>query len=167
MHVCELSCPAAFAVPMEKALPLLVALVFLIAPLANPPLLAQGLDNEESIDAIVGSDVKTEEAEGGAETERVVSAIDDTLANAESVRKAFNLDALEIIFLTERTGEQGAIGKAIAEHEEEIEALRESIEGSAMFYHAVDSRSILLRDIVAVEFGKDNTVTIFVNGSER
>ncbi|MCT7376141.1 hypothetical protein [Chelativorans salis] len=166
MHVMGIAGPAASATPLERALPFLVALMFLIAPLANPPLLAQGLESEGAIDAIIGSDVKTEEAANEEEAERVVAAIENTLSSAESVRKTFSLDTLEIVFLPEDT-ETGPIGEAIDEHREEIEALRESIEGSAMFYHAVDSRSIMLRDIVAVEFGEENVVTIFVNGSER
>ncbi len=166
MHVMEIAGPAASATPLERALPFLVALMFLIAPLANPPLLAQGLDSEESIDAIVGSDVKTGEAANEEQAERVVAAIENTIASAESVRKAFNLNTLEIVFLPGDT-ETGPIGEAVAEHREEIVALQESIEGSAMFYHAVDSRSIMLRDIVAVEFGDNDVVTIFVNGRER
>ncbi|MCT8999190.1 hypothetical protein [Chelativorans intermedius] len=165
MHAMEPTAPAALAA-MEKALPLVLALAVLVAPLANLPLFAQGLDSEQAIEAIIGSDVKTEEAAGADQAERIVGAIENTLANAERVRKAFSLDTLEIIFLPDDIA-TGPIGEAIAAHEEEIQTLRQSIEGSAMFYHAVDSRSILLRDIVAVEFDDANNVTIFVNGSEQ
>lgn len=162
MHNSDVIFPANPAVPLEKMLPLLVAFLFLLAPLANLPLLAQGLESEEAIDAIVGSDVKTEEVSREEQIDRVTTAIENTRQSAEMVRKTFNLDTLEIVLLPPAK-EDGAIEQAMAEHEEEIQLLRESIEGSAMFYHAVDSRQILLRDIVAVEFGNDNSVTIFVN----
>lgn len=160
-------CRPAMAGPAEKALLVLAVIAFLLAPLTQHPLFAQGLDREEAIDAIVGSDVKTEETTKEEQVERVMAAIENTRENAERVRKTFNLDTLEIIYLPDLGDEEGAIEQAMAEHSEELQTLHESIEGSAMFYHAIDSRSILLRNIVAVEFGEGNTVTIFVNGGEQ
>ncbi|WP_173935054.1 hypothetical protein [Chelativorans sp. Marseille-P2723] len=143
------------------------ALFFLLVPLVHHPLLAQGLDREEAIDAIVGSDVKTEETTKEAQIERVVAALRNTRESAELVRKTFNLDTLEIVYLPDLGEENGVIEQAIMEQEDQIQTLHESIEGSAMFYHAIDSRSILLRDIVAVEFADNNTVTIFVKGEAQ
>ena len=51
--------------------------------------------------------------------------------------------------------------KKVKEHKEEIVALREAIEGNAMFFHAIDSRSVLTRDVVAVEFDKADGVKIY------
>ena len=160
-------CRPALPAPAEKALLMIVALLFLLAPLVQHPLFAQGLDREEAIDAIVGSDVKTEETTKEAQIGRVVAAVENTRENAERVRKTFNLDALEIVYLPDLGDEKGAIEQAMAEQEAEIATLHESIEGSAMFYHAIDSRSILLRDVVAVEFGENNSVTIFVDCEEQ
>lgn len=159
------ACRPAFAESFEKALLALTVLAFLLTPLANHTLFAQGLDSEEAIDAIVGSDVKTDETTKEEQTERLLAAIENTRQTAEMVRKTFNLDTLEIIYVPDLGDENGVVEKAIATQEQEIETLRESIEGSAMFYHAIDSRSILLRDVIAVEFAEDNSVTIFVNGS--
>jgi len=156
-----------FLGPADKALLLLAALAFLFTPLAQQPLMAQGLESEEAIDAIVGSDVKTEQKGKDEQIGRIIAAIDSTIDNAERVRKTFNLNTLEIVFLPDLGNGEGAIEQAIAEHEPEIQALQESIEGSAMFYHAIDSREILLRDIVAVEFADQENVTIFVNGDEQ
>ncbi|WP_051469281.1 hypothetical protein [Chelativorans sp. J32] len=150
----------------ERALFLAAALAFVLPPLSQPPL-AQGLQSQESIDAIVGSDVKTEETTKNAQVERILAAIEMTQDSAERVRKAFTVNALEIVFLPDLGKGSGAIEKAIEEHEEDIEALRDSIEGSAMFYHAIDSREILLQDVVAVEFSSDDSATIFVTGDER
>lgn len=146
-----------------RGLPILMALLILVAPVTNLPGFAQGLDREEAIDAIVGSDVKTAETGKEAQVDRVVTAVENAMESTQEVRKAFSLDTLEIVFVPELAGR---VEEAVSEHDEEIEALRDAIEGSAMFYHAVDSRSIMLSDIIAVEFADDNTVTIFVHGKE-
>jgi len=154
-----------FAESFGKALLVLAVLAFLLVPLAYHPLLAQGLDREGAIDAIVGSDVKTDQTSKKAQTERILAAIENTRESAEKVRKTFSLNTLEIVYVPDLGDEDGVIERAMAKQEAEIETLRESIEGSAMFYHAIDSRSILLRDVIAVEFAEDDTVTIFVNGT--
>ncbi|WP_367717032.1 hypothetical protein AB2N04_03315 [Nitratireductor sp. GISD-1A_MAKvit] len=141
-----------------------VALALVIALGLNSPLSAQGLQSEKAIDAIVGSKVKTEEVGAGAASERVVAAIDATAENAERVRKTFSLDEIDIVFLPDLEDDGNDIGEAIAKHENEITLLRESIEGSALFFHAVDSRSIQLRDVVALEYADNGAVTIFVKG---
>lgn len=164
MHVMDAR-ESVFAESFDKALLILAVLAFLLAPLANHPLLAQGLDREEAIDAIVGSDVKTDQTSKEAQTERMLAAIENTRESAGKVRKTFSLSTLEIVYVPDLGDENGVIEQAMAEQEAEIEALRESIEGSAMFYHAIDSRSILLRDVIAVEFAEDDIVTIFVNGT--
>lgn len=139
---------------------------FLVA--ANPamPLLAQGLDREEAIESIVGSDVETEQHAAEDEQERVVAAIENAMDSAERVRKAFNMNELKIVFLPDVGESASEIDAAIEENQEAIEALRQAIEGSALFYHAVDSRQILLRDIFALEFGDDGDATIFVAGED-
>lgn len=143
----------------------LAAFAFLCASAPNMPLLAQGIDSEEAIDKIVGSDVKTEETGAKSNEERIVAAIENTRENAEKVRKTFNLNELDIVFVPDIGEEESAIEETIADRDVEIQALREAIEGSALFYHAVDSRSIMVRDIIAMEYGDDETVTIFVSGS--
>lgn len=128
------------------------------------PLLAQGLKREEAIEAIIGSDVETEETDAQAATARIVAAIGNAAANAESVRKTFSLDKLDITFVPDLDESRGPVAEAIAKHKRDIVLLREAIEGSALFYHAVDSRSILLRDVVALEYADNGAVTIFVKG---
>jgi hypothetical protein len=139
-----------------------IALAVLMAGAAQSPVLGQGLDSEEAIDAIIGSDVKTDEVHQDGDIQRVTDAIANSRQSAELARKAFNLDSLEIIFVPEVSE---ALAKVIEENEVDVRTLRESIEGSAMFYHAIDSRSIMLTNIIAAEFGEGNDVTIFVKGT--
>jgi len=123
---------------------------------------AQGLESEGAIDAIIGSDVKTDEAKRESDLKRVVAAVENSRGSAEQVRKAYNIDTLEIVFVPEISEE---LARMLAEHDADVRVLRESIEGSAIFYHAVDSRSIMLTNIIAAEFGEDGTVTVFVKGT--
>ncbi|TKT83031.1 hypothetical protein XW59_000660 [Aquamicrobium sp. LC103] len=144
----------------------LAGAVFLLASTPNMALLAQGLNSGEAIDTIIGSDVKTGEEQAAGDESRIISAIENTPANISEVRKKFSLDSVVIIFLPDIGGEESEVDRKIAERQTEIVELREAIEGSAMFYHAVDSRSVLLRDIIALEFDDKNGVTIFVAGNE-
>jgi hypothetical protein len=142
----------------------MAAAAFLFASAPNVALMAQGLDAEGAIDTIVGSDVRTAEEAAADDQDRLLGAIGNTSANISEVRKKFSLDAMEIIFLPD-LAEQDAVAAKIAETEQLIVELRQAIEGSAMFYHAVNSKGVLLRDIVALEFDDDNGVTIFVSGT--
>ncbi len=142
----------------------IAALALAVAFALQTPLSAQGLQSEEAIDAIVGSEVKTEEVEAETASARVVAAIGATAENAERVRKTFSLEEIDIVFLPDLDEKKSEIASVIAEHEDEIRLLRESIEGSALFFHAVDSRSIQLKDVVALEYADNGAVTIFVKG---
>lgn len=143
---------------------MLAALTVAVAP--GSPLMAQGLDAEGTIDAIVGSDVNTNEEAVADDEARIVAAIEKTPENIGEVRRRFAIDRVDIVFLPDFGEEEtGAEAKA-AEFETQIAELRTEIQGSAIFYHAVDSRSVLLNDVIALEFGDDNGVTIFVAGPE-
>jgi hypothetical protein len=124
---------------------------------------AQGLESEKTIDTIVGSDVKTEEARAANDPAAIIAAIEDSLPNTEEVRKRSKLANVEIVFLEDlaEAGEPESVEKKVKEHKEEIVALREAIEGNAMFFHAIDSRSVLTSDVVAVEFERTDGVKIY------
>ena len=144
-----------------------VAIVaFLFAPAPQMGLMAQGLDAEGAIDTIVGSDVTTNQEEISAEEGRIVAAIEKSAEAAAEVRRKFSLDRVEIVFVPDMDAEGAKTAEKLAEFASEIEELRESIQSSAMFYHAVDSRSVMLGDVVALEFDDANGVTIFVRGEE-
>ena len=139
---------------------------FLVAVNPALPLMAQGLDNEDTIESIVGSNVETEQQTAGDDSTRIVSVIENALDSAERVRKAFNMSDLKIVFLPDVGEAASEVDAAIEKNLEAIETLRQSIESSALFYHAIDSRGILLRDIFALEFGDDGDATIFVAGED-
>ena len=94
----------------------------------------------------------------------MIAAIDKTEENTSTVRKLTNLDQVEIVFLADAAQTEGGpppeIEAKIEERKEAIETLRKEIEGNAMLYHAVNSRQILMRDILAIEFA-DKSVVIY------
>ena len=144
---------------------LAAATAALMAAFAAPtlPAIAQGLNSEGAIETIVGSDVGTAETDAKAERGRVETAIARSLDSAMEVRKRFRLDKVEIVFLPAlKQGDEGFDAK-LEEYSEQVRELRTAIEGSAMFYHALDSRSVPLRDVVGLEFSGDD-VTIFAAG---
>ena len=143
---------------------LLAALAVAVAP--GSPLMAQGLNTEGTIDAIVGSDVNTNEEAVADDEDRIVAAIEKTPESASEVRRRFSIDRVDIVFLPDFGDEETAVEAKAAEFESQITELRNEIQGSAIFYHALDSRSVLLNDVIALEFGDDNGVTIFVSGHQ-
>jgi hypothetical protein len=136
----------------------------LLAFLNTEPAAAQGLQSSETIEAIVGTPVHEQEVQASAEPERVIAAIEKTEENISTVRKTTILDTVDIVFLPDAAPVEGGppqpIQEKLAEYRSQLDLLRGEIEGNAMLYHAIDSRQVLIRDVMAVEF-KDRNVVIY------
>ncbi|TIT27374.1 MAG: hypothetical protein E5W76_33295, partial [Mesorhizobium sp.] len=121
-----------------------VALLLAAASLAG--LNAQGLENKETVDRIVGSDVEQEESKTTAQAGKVASAIDRTRENIGAVRKTSKLDKVDIVFLTDAARSEGgpppAIESKIEQHRDDIAELRKEIEANALLFNAIDSRRV-------------------------
>jgi hypothetical protein len=142
-----------------------MAVVLVLAAMAAASgLHAQGLENPETIDKIIGSEVQEEQVEAAADMDRIIKAIERTADNISTVRKTTALDKIDIVFLTDVSSTDGGLPAAISakleEHKDEIVQLRQELEGNAMLYRAIDSRRILPRDILAIEFD-DRDVVIY------
>lgn len=147
----------------------LFAFVALIAFGAHPTgLHAQGTDNKEAIDAIVGSKVEEAETRTATDAAKVIAAIDKAAEATELVRKVSKLDKVEIVFLTDAAATEGGpppeIQAKVDERKAEIAELRKELEGNAMLFHAIDSRQILMQDVLAVAFDGEQSVTIYTAG---
>lgn len=149
-------------VPDSKPLHALAAATLLAAALPAMAAFAQGTKSQEAVDAIIGSEVRQEETSAEAVPDKVLSAIEKTAESTKAVRTASKLDQVDIVFLTDSAKTEGgpppAIEAKVEEHREEIEQLRDEIEGNAMLYHALDSRQVLVEDVLAVSFDKANVV---------
>lgn len=120
---------------------------------------------EQSLDAIIGTEVQEEETQASADAAKVIAAIEKTVENTAIVRKTSNLAKVDIVFLSDAAKTEGGpppeIEAKVKEREAEIVELRKEIEGNAMLFHAIDSRQILPQDVLAVEFDDANGVVIF------
>ena len=138
---------------------------FLAAAAPVHPLNAQGLESEQAIDTIIGTEVGEEESRAATDAKKVIAAIEKTRDAISTVRKTSTLDKVDIVFLADAAATEGGpppeIEAKVEEHQEEIDELRKELEGNAMLYHAIDSREILLRDVLAVEFDDANGVVIY------
>jgi hypothetical protein len=148
-----------------KWLPAMTMVILIAAFAPDMPLSAQGLNSSETIKTIIGSDIQEEESGAKADAGKVIAAMDITRENIRTVRKIFKLDTVNIVFLSDATVAEGGLPPDIEakakEHEIDIAELRNQIEGNAMLYHAINSRQILPRDILAVEFDGSNGVVIY------
>jgi hypothetical protein len=141
----------------------LFGVALLLSASATVPLSAQGLESEQAIDKIIGSEVQQEEQSAEADAGRIIAAIDKTVENTETVRKTSNLDKVDIVFLPDAvdSGPPAEIEAKLKEREREIVLLRQELEGNAMLYHAINSRSVMMRDVLAIEFDGSTSVTIY------
>lgn len=136
-----------------------------VAPAAGQGL-SQGPGGKKAIEAIVGdSAIEQEETTTSAEEERVLAAIDNTAQNTSAVRKLSAAKRVDIVFLADATPAAGGpppkIERKLKDHESDVAALRQEVEANALLFHAVDSRRVLTKDILAVEFPDAETVIVY------
>lgn len=142
-----------------------LSVTLLFTALAGAVHAQQSPATQQQLDTIIGTQVQEEEAQAAADPGRVIAAIDKTAESIARVRKTSSLDKVDIVFLADSTVTEGGPPAEIADkvqgHEAEISELRQEIEGNAMLYHALDSRQVLMRDVLAVEFDDRNGVIIY------
>lgn len=133
--------------------------------LASGSAFAQGLEAEGAIDAIVGSEIKEQESSAQNDNTKIVDAIDTARENAAAVRKMTAVSEVEIVFLSDAATTEGGppadIQGKLDEREEDVKALRKEIEGNALLYHAINSRQVMMRDVLAIEIGDGNRIVVY------
>ncbi|MEI8717982.1 hypothetical protein [Mesorhizobium sp. ISC11] len=141
------------------------AMTFLAAAGPAAGLKAQGLESTETVNRIVGSQVKQEEAKANSEAGNVNSAIDRTRENIGTVRKTSKLDKVDIVFLTDAARSEGGpppeIETKVKQHQDDITELRKEIEANALLFNAIESRRVQAQDVLAVEFDNPGKIVIY------
>ncbi|TRC95194.1 hypothetical protein FJV76_27150 [Mesorhizobium sp. WSM4303] len=136
--------------------------VFLAA--YGPPAV-QAVESADTVNRIVGSDVRQEETRTATQTKKIISAIERTRENIGTVRKTSKLDSVDIVFLTDAARSEGgpppAVENKVKEHQDDITELREEIEANALLFNAIDSRRVLAQDVLAVEFDDPGRLVIY------
>ena len=129
------------------------------------PSIAQGTINPEALDRIIGTEVQEEQANASADAAKVLAAIDKAPEAAATIRKTSNVAAVDIVFLADAAQTEGGpppeIEAKVKERAADISALRQELEGNAMLYHAIESRQVMVRDVLAVEFDGEERVVIY------
>jgi hypothetical protein len=146
----------------------IAACVFLAA---FGPQAAQGLESTDTVNRadtvnrIVGSDVRQEEARTETQTKKIVTAIERTRENIGTVRKTSKLDTVDIVFLTDAARSEGgpppAVESKVEQHQDDIAELRKEIDANALLFNAIDSRRVLAEDVLAVEFDGSARIVIY------
>ncbi|MER8752446.1 hypothetical protein NKH57_24835 [Mesorhizobium sp. M1050] len=151
--------------PAQRRLQAVAAMALLAAADPVAGLKAQGLESTETVNRIVGSEIKQEEAKTTAEAGNVNTAIDRTRENIGLVRKTSKLDKVDIVFLTDAARTEGGppavIESKIKQHQDDITELRKEIEANALLFNAIESRRVLVQDVLAVEFDDPGKVVIY------
>ncbi|CAN7198310.1 hypothetical protein [Mesorhizobium sp. LjRoot246] len=151
--------------PDARWLHAIAAAAFFAAIVPHAALNAQGLESSETVNRIVGSEVKQEEAKATAEAGNVTTAIDRTRQNIGTVRKTSKLDKVDIVFLTDAARTEGgpppAIETKVKQHQDDIAELRKEIEANALLFNAIQSRRVLAQDVLAVEFDDPGRIVIY------
>lgn len=131
---------------------------------AAMPAAGQSLD-DTTVEGIVGSSVSEEQATASAEEAKVLAAIDRTAEATSQVRKTSSVDKVDIVFLADSARTEGgpppAIAGKIEEHRDEIALLRQEVEANALLFHALDSRRVLMSDVLAVAFDGPRKVIVY------
>lgn len=146
----------------------LAATAFLASSVASLPSGAQENGSGQQLrptDRIVDSEVREEQVRSEDDTDRIIAAIENSNENTNRVRKVTDLDRVDIIFMADSTPVEGGppedIAAKLSENSGDVDSLRRELESNALFYHAINSRNILMRDVVAIEFDSDKHVVIF------
>lgn len=121
--------------------------------------------DDDTIQRIVGSEIREDEVAAAADEDQVVLAIENTAENVSKVRKTTSVEQVDIVFLSDAAPSEGGpprkLAKALETHKTEITRLQLEIEGNALLFHAINSRRLLLRDLLAMEFRPSGRVVIY------
>ena len=95
----------------------------------------------------------------------MITAIDKSSENTDIVRKVTNLERVDIVFLPDSSAVEGGpppkVAAKLSERSETVESLRRELQANALLYHAINSKNVLIGDVLAIEFDGDKRVIIF------
>lgn len=141
----------------------LASAVAVFAALVGPAA-GQAMDRT-TVDSIVGSGIEEDETTAAATEARVLAAIDRTAETTARVRKTSSVDRVDIVFLSDTARSEGGppprIADRIRRHETEVADLRREVEANALIFHAIDSRRVLVADVIGVDFPDPKTVVVY------
>lgn len=121
--------------------------------------------DDNTVQRIVGSEIREDEMAAAVDEDQVVVAIENTAENVGKVRKTTSVEQVDIVFLSDAAPAQGGpprkLAKALEAHKADIASLQKEIEGNALLFHAINSRRLLAGDLLAIEFRPSGRVVIY------
>lgn len=125
----------------------------------------QGNQQLQSVDRIIDSEVREEQARSEDDKDRIIAAIENSGENTNRIRKVTDLDRIDIIFIPDSSAVEGGppeeIAGKLSEYSQDVDDMRRVLQSNALLYNAVNSRNILIGNILAIEFDSDKHVVIF------
>ncbi|MEQ8481747.1 MAG: hypothetical protein RIC18_13900 [Hoeflea sp.] len=154
--------------PVRTRFHSVVAAGVLAALVSAPSAMAQSSVSDQQaapVDRIIDSDVREDQVQSSDDSDRVIAAIEQAGENTSLVRKVTDLDRVDIVFMPDSAAVEGGpppeIATKLDENSESIEGLRRELESNALLYHAINSRNLLITDVVGIEFDGDKHMVIF------
>ncbi|MEQ8305453.1 MAG: hypothetical protein RIA09_02745 [Hoeflea sp.] len=155
-------------IPARSRLQCVVAASLFAAVVSVPPAMAQTSASDQQaapVDRIIDSEVHEEQVQTADDSDRVIAAIEKASENTSLVRKVTDLDRVDIVFMPDSAAVEGGppaeIATKLDENSESIDGLRRELESNALLYHAINSRNILITDVVGIEFDGEKHMVIF------
>lgn len=128
---------------------------------------AQTLDSSGDAETIVGSEIATDEAEPDDVADDVIAAIEKSAATADQIKTMFRVGDFHIVFLgdPEKVDSMTEVQSALEDNSDAVTGLREAIDGSAVFYTALDTNNLEVENVVSATVTEDKKVTVYVIGA--
>jgi hypothetical protein len=151
----------------EKSRNPFVSLTIALSLIGQAPLAeAQGVDPEKALDQMFDGSVLVDHSKTDDEIrDEVIAAIGHSSDMAEEVRKLFKIDRMILVGVSDEVATAEPVKEAMAKNEEGLIELRQAVEGSALLYNMLESRGLLMSDLVAAEFLGENNIRLYVTGN--
>ncbi len=132
------------------------------APLAK----AQGVDPEKALDQMFNGFVLVDRSKMDEEIrDDIIAAIGHSSKMAAEVRKLFKIDRMILVGVSDEVATVEPVKEAMAKNKEGLIELRQAVEGSALLYNMLESRGLLMSDLVAAEFLGESNIRLYVTGN--
>ncbi|MDN3718811.1 hypothetical protein ACFQEX_10455 [Roseibium salinum] len=129
---------------------------------------AQPLGETTSGETIYGTEIEVGQLDD-VTIDQVIAALDGLSETVTRVIMTYKLDTFEVVYLGDEEPPLGSerLSESIAEHNEDIGALRRKMGTSAIFLVAFEAQNLDVDRIVAADISDEDEVTVFVSGRER
>lgn len=127
--------------------------------------IAQDAGGVATPEAIVGAEIETGSVAKTVMEPDVIEAIANVSEATEAVLMLYTASDFQIVYVG--STDEGDIGAALDRNADGVQALREAIDASSVFYVALDSKDIDADSVVAARVSDDKSVTVYVSGEER